>query len=312
MTLTLKQLSRYAPLVIGLVILLVIIPLVPWGQVWPYLARLTPLAILGLILASWCYYLGRAVRYWLILRFLNHPVAFWTVLLACLIAEPVAILPAGELYRGQMLRRYGNVAVAKSLPGVFAQGLAEVTGLIIVALVGVAFIHKYVFIVLGIAAVMAVFLLFLHFHSLRRSHHYLNKLPFVSIGFVKFQSFVQHNRNLLSGRNFIALILASYISIAGGIAILYISNVTLGGNLSIFEAGIAYALPTVLETVSFLPGGLGVQEQGTVGILTLFGTGVPLAVALTILVRLFTLGVGFIYGFTAMGVARVLNVKRYD
>jgi hypothetical protein len=53
-----------------------------------------------------------------------------------------------------------------------------------------------------------------------------------------------------------------------------------------------------------------VHEQGSVGVLRLFGTDLALAVALTLIVRLFTLGAGFVFGFAAMAWARLRGYDR--
>src|SRR3954469_3667253 len=96
-------LLKYLPLLLGLAILLVAAPLVPWGKVFPYFARLSPVT-LGLLVAMSClYYFGRSLRYWLMLRMLGHPARFDQVAVACLVAQPVAVLPGGELYRASML-----------------------------------------------------------------------------------------------------------------------------------------------------------------------------------------------------------------
>jgi uncharacterized protein (TIRG00374 family) len=307
-----KTLLTYLPLIIGLAILAVAIPLVPWHQVWPALRHVSLAAWLMLLALSALYYLGRIVRYWLMLRLLDQPAEFGKVALACLVAQPVAVLPGGELYRGTMLKRYANVSLSHGLPSVFAQSVAESVGLLLIALLGVSVLRQYLVVLIIVAAIFAGVWAVIRWHSPSLSHRLVNKLPGVSIHHHRVRSFLGKNRDLLTGRNFFLLLAASFISTIAGIGMMYVGAHSLGASLSPFQAAMAYALPTVLETVSFLPGGLGVNEQGSVGILVLFGLTVPLAVALTLMVRVFTLGIGFAYGFAALGWARWRQWRRYD
>ncbi len=303
---------RYLPLIAGLLILAVAATLVPWSKVLPYLGRLSPFELGLLTLGGGLYYLGRIVRYWVMLRMLGLYVAFGKVAIACLVAQPVAVLPGGELYRGAMLKRYGNVSLKDAAPTVLAQSIAESFGLLIVALLGITVLRQYLTIVLGIAAAFVAVWVFIRWHDAHTSHKWLNKLPWVNVSRSWVQSFLGKNRKLLTGWNFVILLLASFITTFAGIVILYIAGFAIGVELSFFAAAMAFAVPTVLELVSFLPGGLGVHEGLSVGILTLFGIDLPSAVALTIIVRLFTLGIGFPIGFAAMAWDRFRGFEHFD
>lgn len=304
--------ASYLPLIVGIAILVIAAPLVPWGKVWPYLTRLTPLTLLVLLGLSGLFYFGRILRYWLMLRMLEEPVAFGKVALACLVAQPVAVLPGGEMYRSSMLKRYGNVSRVHGIPSVFAQSIAESVGLTLIALIGAALIHKYFALLAAIAIIFIAILLYIRWHNSRQSHKFVNKLPFVSINYRRLKSFLEKNRILLTGSNFFVLVAASYVSTFAGIGIVYVCATAFGAQLDLFQAAVAYALPVALEAVSFLPGGLGVNEGGSISILTLFGLSLPLAVAITLITRLFTLGIGFVFGFGAIAWAHVGAYRRYD
>lgn len=303
---------KYLPLILGLVILAVAASLVPWDSVWPYLLKLPPLTILLLVICSGFYYLGRILRYWLLMRMLGHPVAFYKVALACLVAQPVSILPGGELYRGAMLKRYGNVELSHGIPGAFAQSIAESVGLLLIALAGISVLHRYVGILFILVLIFGGLMLFFGRRRHSHSHRLVNMVPGVNIHHSRWRSFLDKNRTLLTGSNFVVLLLASLVSTFAGVAIVYLASHALGAHLTLFKAAIAYALPVVIEAVSFLPGGLGVNETGSIGVLTLFDINLPLAVAITLIMRLFTLGLGFVYGFAAMGWDRLGRYRHYD
>ena len=308
----LTRFASYLPLFVGIAILAIAAPLVPWDKVWPYLTRLTPLTLLALLGLSAIFYFGRILRYWLMLRMLEEPVAFGKVALACLVAQPVAVLPGGEMYRSSMLKRYGNVSKVHGIPSVFAQSIAESVGLTVIALIGATIIRKYFELLVIIAVLFTLILLYVRWHNTRKSHKIVNRLPFVSINYRRLKSFLEKNRILLTGRNFFVLVAASYVSTFAGIGIVYVCATAFGANLDLFQAAIAYALPVALESVSFLPGGLGVNEGGSISIFTLFGLALPLAVAITLITRLFTLGIGFVFGFGAVAWAHLGGYRRYD
>jgi uncharacterized protein (TIRG00374 family) len=243
---------------------------------------------------------------------LDQSPRFDQVALACMIAQPIAILPGGEFYRSTMFKKYANVALREGIPTVTAQSISEMIGLLIVALIGTALIRHYQEVVVIGAVIIAIVWAYIRWQRTHRSHRVINWLPFVDISRRRLHSFLTKNRLLLSGQNFFILLFSSFISIGAGIAALYITAQAFGSHIDIFQASVAFVLPVILEMVTFLPGGLGVNEQGSVGILALFGVAVPMAVAITIMVRLFTLGMGFVYGFAAFAFARAVNYKEYN
>jgi uncharacterized membrane protein YbhN (UPF0104 family) len=303
---------RYLPLLLGLGILAVAIPLVPWSKVLPYLGRLTPATLLALAALSAVYYAGRAVRYWLMLRLLGERASFGQVAMACLVAQPVAVLPGGELYRSAMLKRYANVARRVTIPSVLAQSMAEYVGLLAIAFAGVLMLHRYGRILVGLAVVFAGIWAVVRWQRSRASHRLVNRLPWVDVSYGHVRSFFDKNRALLGGWNFVRLLAASGITIAAGCGVMAVTSHVVGADLTLMEAAVAYALPALLEAVTFLPGGLGVNEQGTVGVLAIMGVALPEAVAMTLIVRMFTLGAGFVYGFGAMGLDRLLRYRHFD
>lgn len=312
MKINLTAVARYFPLLIGLAIIAVGSLFVPWDKVVPYFRSLSLTSILLLLLCSIVYYFGRVYRYWLMVRMLDDPAPFGKVALACLIAQPVSFLPAGELYKSAMLKKYANVSFKNGIPSVFAQALTESIGLLIIALVGAMFLHRYVGLIIFVASMVLFIVGLLKWHSKKRSHRLINKVPKISISRRKINEFLHKNRTLLSTKNFLILVVTSYISTFAGIAAIYIAAKELSAQINLFEAAIAFALPVILQGVSFLPAGLGVNEQGSVAILTLFGQGLAVAVAITILVRLVTIGSGFLFGFMAFGWVRLFGAKEYS
>jgi uncharacterized protein (TIRG00374 family) len=307
-----QKLLKYLPLLLGLTILALLIPFVPWGEVWPLLRQLSPAAIAGLLACSLLYYLGRSLRYWKMLQYLGEPVPFRKVALAVLAAQPVAVLPGGELYRAEMIKRYGKVSHEVTLPSVFSQSVIEAIGLVGVALVGAVFLNRYVAILIGVAAALVGVWQLIKRLRPSTGHKAVNRLPWVNVSHEKVESFMEKNRRLFGRRTFPVLLSITLIGMAAGTGMLFIGAAALGEPLALEQAVVGYTLPTALEVVSFLPAGLGVNEQGSVVVMRVFGQPLAAAVALTLIVRLFTLGAGFLFGFAAMGVARIAGYDRED
>lgn len=303
---------KYLPLVIGFLILAVMAFFVPWQDVVDRLFRLTPMTLAMLVGLSLVYFYGKVLRYWLMLRMLDVKVSISKVALACMVAQPVSVLPAGELYRGAMLKRYANVSISKGSPTVVTQAIVEAIGLLLVALVGAAVLRQGMLPITVVASGLILVVVGIKKNQINLSQKILNKIPGISVTRSKLKVFLSSNQTLLHRYNFFTLLAASFITTLAGVGIIFVAARGLGVQLSLFQAAISYALPVVLGAVSFLPGGIGASEQGLVGMLALFGVGISPAVAITLIMRTFTLGVGFVYGFLALLYAKAARVKEYS
>lgn len=312
MKINLSVVAKYLPLIIGITIIAIGSLFVPWNRVIPYLTSISPGTLVIFFLLGMLFYFGRIFRFWLVVRILGQPRPLRKVALAYLIAQPMSLLPGGELYRSVTLKRYANVSFKNGLPSVFAQSLTESMGLLIIALIGAALLHRYILVVLIVAGLFALIWAIVRWQDSRHSHKLLNKLPKISISYEKVRLFFHKNRILLSGKNFILLLGSSFISIFASVAVLYLAAREFDADLGVVQAAIAVALPVMLQFVTFLPAGLGVNEQGSIAVLALFGVSLSAAVAITIIVRFVTLILGFIFGFIAMAVAYVLNVDEIE
>jgi len=302
---------KYLPLAIAVSIIVVGAFFVPWKEVLPYIISMSPLALGAVIALAFVYYFGRILRYSFILRTLGQPTGLHRITLAYFVAQPMTLLPGGEAYRSVMLKKYGNVAIRDGLPSVFAQSLTENMGLIIIALIGAIVLNRHIVIVVGVGLVVGAIMALLHFYNIRKSHKMINKLPTVDISHYRIKIFIDKNRELLRGGNLLILFVTSFISTFAGIGIVYVIASSFGADINVFQAAIAFTLPMILQYASFLPGGLGVNEHGSVGILLLLGgIALPAAVAITIVVRLMTLGFGIVMGYVAIGLLKVYTLRK--
>lgn len=295
----LSSFSRYIPLAIGLIILCIIAMLAPWEQIDDLLEKIPPLVFLSLFGLSILYYVAKAVRFWYILRLLSISADFKTVSLLYFSGQPFSILPAGELYRTVLLKKHLGISISKSSPSVTIQGLVEAIVLLALSLFGALIIGQSALMVAVIGVLLAIVIIALQRGWLNRSYTLIDKLPYVSISQRKFQIFVQSHRDVLVPKSLLFLVLLSLVPVLSGIGILYIASDAVGFDMGFIESMIGYSLPVILSGLSFLPGGLGVSEGGTIGILQLFGATAAGAIAITLLLRIFTLVAGLLFGVVA-------------
>jgi uncharacterized protein (TIRG00374 family) len=298
---------KYAPLAFGLLLLGIGAFFVPWRDVTPYFSRLNLMSYISILVLGVAYYVARIIRYHYMLGVLKEPLPLSKTILAYFTAQPISLLPGGEAYRVVTLNEHGDVPTSKGVSIVFIQSFTENIAMILLALASAVILNRYVLVVFGLLLLyLVIFILVRTRRTAARSHRILNKLPFVNFARSKYQSFILKNRTLLSGKSLIILILSGFISTLIASTLLFIAANDIGIHLDFAHAIVAFTLPTVLQNISFMPGGIGVNEQGTVGILTLLGSSVPAAVALTLIMRFVTLVMGVIIGLIALLIAKLL------
>ncbi len=297
---------KYLPLSLGILILTVGSLFVPWKEVGPYLATIDLITGTTIVLLGIAFYFARVFRYGYMLRVLGKEMPFSKLAVAYFVSQPVSLLPAGEIYRSVMLKKHGNVPMVSGVPVVIVQSFTENIGLLVIALCGAIFLNTYLIAVVIVAILYALVLRSVHLNreTHKRGLKLISKLPFVNISKYKFFSFIEKNQTLLSGKTFFVLLFSSFISSFFAITALLLAANSFGVELSFVEAAIAYSIPLIIQNLTFLPGGLGVNEQSSVGVLVLIGVGLPAAVALTIVVRMITLVIGVVLGIIAIGYAK--------
>jgi uncharacterized protein (TIRG00374 family) len=299
--------KRYLPFVVSIGLLILLAVFAPWQQALDELGDLKITTFGLLLMFSLIYYAAKTYRYWLMLGPIGIKQPFKVVALTYLSAQSVTLLPAGELYRNTMLERYTGVGMAKSSPTFLMQGVLEGVVLAGLALLGAATLKKAA-LPIGVVAFLIAGIIFVlkggYLARSRRLAGWINKLPFIQVSRRRLQTFSKQNEALLSSKIFAGLIGLSLISELAGVAIIYTSIHALGGHINFYAASIIYTVPIVVSFVTFLPGGLGANEQSSVGLMLLFHVSAVVAVAAVLLTRIYITGLGVIYGWIAGSILR--------
>jgi uncharacterized protein (TIRG00374 family) len=298
---SLSTIAKNAPLVIGLLILGIGALFVPWNETIPYLFKLSPLTYLLLLVLGLAYYFTRILRYLYALRELGSPKPLSRVMLAYITAQPLSLLPGGEAFRVVTLKQYADVPASKGASVVFLQSFTENIGLVSLALLSAIILNKYILIIAIILAVYIVLVLLLRARrTATLSHRVITRLPYIEVSKTKINTFFSKNRQLLSGKSAVILLATSIVSALIASTALYVSARSLGVELDFVGAIIGFSLPMILQNSTALPGGIGINEQSSVGILLLFGVAIAPAIALTIIIRMLTQVLGMIIGLVVL------------
>lgn len=304
-----KKFRRFVPVVICVLLLIVLAGYAPWKEVGKALAALHPRTYAYLFVLSITYYAIKAVRFWMMLRTLEIYQPPGVSILSYMVAQPVTLLPAGEIYRCKVLERETGVPMRDSLPTFTMQGLLEGAAMTAVGVIGAMAVGELRLPIIGITIAFIFVLLGVQRGYMEHFLAFFNKLPYINIGRARLKKFSRGNQAMLSSRTFPALLVISIVIELLGAAIAYVSVVGLGGQLSLFESILTYVIPLILSFVSFIPGGLGVSEQGTIGIILLAGNPLTTAVAATLVIRVALVGSGLTYGVLAMAFASLRRSK---
>lgn len=291
--------ARYIPLLLGFMILGVIILIAPWAQIAELIEKIPLVTFLILASLSLVYYGSKTIRFWYILRLLGIQQPLPIVSLLYLSGQPFSLLPAGELYRTVLLKKHLGVSMSKSSPSVTIQGLVEAIVLLSFSIIGAFLIGQNQFLVAVVGFFLLLLVVTLQRGWLSRMDGVITKLPYVSIDKEKYQKFIVSHQELLTPRALATLLLFSMVPVLSGVGILYISAQAIGFDISFIESLIGYSLPVIVSGLSFLPGGLGISEGGTIGLLQLFGATGAAAITIALLIRIFTLVTGLLYGLIA-------------
>jgi uncharacterized membrane protein YbhN (UPF0104 family) len=298
-----KRLRKLIPVVVSVVLLVIIGGYAPWPKVGRILADFDASTVAILLGLSLAYYALKVVRFYYMLEAIGIHQRFKTVALSYMSAQPVSLLPAGEIYRSHTLQRHTGVPLQRSLAQFTMQGILEGSAMAVVGIISALALGK-----LRLPALLLTLLIVAVVLAVRRGYianlaRLLNAIPFVTVNPFHLLQFSRRNQVMLSRQRFPLLFGLSLAAEVVGTAIAYVSVVGLGGHINLFQAALTYIVPVVVGFASLLPGGLGASEQSAIGVLLLAHTGVALAVAATLIMRIAIVGTGLAYGAIAIALS---------
>jgi uncharacterized protein (TIRG00374 family) len=298
---------KLLPFIISLILIGILISYAPWRDVADAVEDCSIGAILILVLLSMAYYALKSLRFWYLLNAMDINKPFWIVALSYMSAQPVSLLPAGEIYRSHQLQQYTGVPIKDSFPQFTMQGILEGFAMVSLALLSALTLQTLRLPFIGLAILLAIITLAIREGRVADFSRLLNKLPFVNVTQSTIEGLNRRHQAVLS-RQWLPLLLSLSFAIElVGAAIAYVSIAGIGGHINFYQAVLLYVIPVIIGFVSLLPGGLGISEQSAVGILLLAGEPVAKAVGATLIMRVTIVLLGVVYGCIALLIGRSLG-----
>lgn len=267
-------------------------------------------AAAGLALAAGNYLL-RFAKWELYLRVLGLRIPARDSLAIFLSGFSLTVTPGkvGEVLKAYLLRETHGVPMARTAPTVVAERVTDLIALLFLTVIGFGSLEAGgQRLVYAAAALVALFVLVA---STRPLAHWaigvVGRLPVVGRAAPKLREFYDAMAALMRPG---PLVLATALSIvawaAECLAFWVILRGFAGVEATLLQCTFIYAAMTIAGALSFLPGGLLVQESGMVALLVTTAQGVaePRAAAATFVTRLCTLWFAVLVGLVALAVVR--------
>src|SRR4051812_14472669 len=210
----------------------------------------------------------------------------------------------GEVLKSYLLRELHGVPMARTAPIVVAERLTDLVALASLALVGVGALaggERVAWVALALVGVAVACVA-----SERLAHSIIDlvgAMPVVGKLAPKLREFYGATKELLHPTPLVAATLLSVVAwLCECVAFWLVLRGFAGADASLKLCTFIYATMTIAGALSFLPGGLGVQEIGMVKLLIAQAHGVsePMAAAATFVTRLCTLWFAVIIGVVAL------------
>jgi uncharacterized protein (TIRG00374 family) len=256
---------------------------------WTYLCALFILTFTNYLLRflKWDFFLKRArVK----LKLKDNLFVFFSGL--SMIVTPGKI---GEIWKGWLIRDNNGEKLSVTIPVVIIERITDVTGLIILAAIGVAYYREGVLLIVVLLILLVILLFLIRSKNLsdkiisileRRTIKYGGEIRTIHETFER----TSKPKDLIT-MSFLSAF-AWFFECLG----LYLVVIGFGQSISITQATFVFSFASLAGAISMIPGGLGVAEATIFGLLQFFGIQQSLSVAIAIIVRFGTLWFGAIMG----------------
>ncbi|MGQ9928624.1 MAG: lysylphosphatidylglycerol synthase transmembrane domain-containing protein [Chloroflexaceae bacterium] len=211
----------------------------------------------------------------------------------------------GEVFKSVLLKRVNGAAVSRSAPVVLAERLTDGLAMLLLMAAGLMLYPpaRFAFVVLVMAACGGILAL-QHRRFVLGFINGADRLPFGSKIAPRLQTMYASTQQMLEWRVLLVATLISVVSWGCECLAFYFVLVGVGAAgtpLLLLQATFIFAASTLFGLVSFLPGGLGVSEASSVGLLVaIVGLAASTATTATIIIRFCTLWFGVLLGVIAL------------
>ena len=269
-------------------------------QISNFKYELLPLILL-LVSISWTPLL---VRWQILLKKNNINIPIKKSFLLFLGGMSMSITPGhvGELIKSQLIKTIYNIPRTKTAPIIFVEKFYDLTGAIIASIIGIIILGMDISIILISVSILIVIIFLVYYRPL---------FEFILKRVTKTKFFSKYSENISDSYEIVRNSTTPQISsISFGLSVLYWIIISVAVHFILLSFGIEsisilktisiYSSSVIIGAISFIPGGLGITEGSLIGLFSLEGIDISLALILSVMIRILTMWYSVSIGFICL------------
>lgn len=208
----------------------------------------------------------------------------------------------GELIKSQLMKTIYNIPRTKTAPIIFVEKFYDLTGAIIASIIGIIILGMDASLILISVSILIVIIFLIYYRPI---------FEFILKRVTKTKFFSKYSENLSDSYEIVRNSTTPQISsISFGLSVLYWIIISVAVHFILLSFGIEsisvlktisiYSSSVIIGAISFIPGGLGITEGSLIGLFSLEGIDVSLALILSVMIRILTMWYSVSIGFICL------------
>ena len=208
----------------------------------------------------------------------------------------------GELIKSQLMKTIYNIPRTKTAPIIFVEKFYDLTGAIIASIIGIIILGMDTSLILISVSILIVIIFLTYYRPI---------FEFILKRVTKTKFFSKYSENLSDSYEIVRNSTTPQISsISFGLSVLYWIIISVAVHFILLSFGIEsisvlktisiYSSSVIIGAISFIPGGLGITEGSLIGLFSLEGIDVSLALILSVMIRILTMWYSVSIGFICL------------
>ena len=208
----------------------------------------------------------------------------------------------GELIKSQLIKTIYNIPRTKTAPIIFVEKFYDLTGAIIASIIGIIILGMDASLILISVSILIVIIFLIYYRPI---------FEFILKRVTKTKFFSKYSENISDSYEIVRNSTTPQIlSISFGLSILYWIIISVAVHFILLSFGIEsisilktisiYSSSVIIGAISFIPGGLGITEGSLIGLFSLEGIDISLALILSVMIRILTMWYSVSIGFICL------------
>ena len=208
----------------------------------------------------------------------------------------------GELIKSQLIKTIYNIPRTKTAPIIFVEKFYDLTGAIIASIIGIIILGMDASLILISVSILIVIIFLIYYRPI---------FEFILKRVTKTKFFSKYSENISDSYEIVRNSTTPQISsISFGLSVLYWIIISVAVHFILLSFGIEsvsilktisiYSSSVIIGAISFIPGGLGITEGSLIGLFSLEGIDISLALILSVMIRILTMWYSVSIGFICL------------